>query len=96
MCVCHAGVVGGRPIGGDVFNSDLTGLSQQQIIDLTVLQCPIGYWGGGDTLAAQCTKCPDGATTKEPGSLTIDDCNGESRAHCNTRLAPHTVMILVP
>jgi len=74
------GVAGGSVANGDIFQADLSGLSEQQILDLTVLQCPTGYYGGGDSLTATCIKCPDGSTTKDPGSISVGQCDGKCLA----------------
>jgi hypothetical protein len=52
-------------------------MDEGAILALSVLKCPTGYWGGGDTIAARCAKCPDGSTTKEAGSTTLAECSGE-------------------
>lgn len=73
------GVVGGGslPANGDIFQADLTGMNEMQILSLSVLKCPTGYYGGGESIGAQCSKCPEGSTTKQPGSTVLEDCSGE-------------------
>lgn len=71
------GVVGGSlPENGNIFEGDLTGMDEVALLQLTVLKCPTGYYGGGDSIAARCVKCPDYSTTKEQGSMTLADCSG--------------------
>lgn len=71
------GVVAANPVNGDIFNATLPVLDEMALVSLDVLQCPTGYYGGGQSLGATCTKCPEGSTTKDPGSTTVQDCNGE-------------------
>lgn len=57
-------------------------MDEGAILALSVLKCPTGYWGGGDTIAARCAKCPEGSTTKEAGSTELAECSGECMLCC--------------
>lgn len=70
-------MVASEPVNGDIFNATLPIYDEMALVSLDVLQCPTGYYGGGQSLGATCTKCPEGSTTKDPGSTTVEDCNGE-------------------
>jgi hypothetical protein len=76
------GVAAADPVSGDIFGADLTAFDEMALVNLDVLQCPTGYYGGGQSLGATCTKCPGGSTTVEPGSSTVEDCNGECVRAC--------------
>jgi hypothetical protein len=73
----HGVVAASAPADGDIFAADLTGMTEMAILSMSVLQCPTGYWGGGDTLGAKCQRCPEGSSTKEPGSTSLADCDGK-------------------
>jgi hypothetical protein len=61
----------------DIFAGDLSGLSEQQILSLSVLQCPTGFYGLGNSLGSTCAKCPGQTTTQGPGALDVSQCDGE-------------------
>jgi hypothetical protein len=61
----------------DPFNPTLTGLSDEEIAALPVLECPVGYYGPGGAVGAKCIPCGAGATTKLPGATSVDQCDGE-------------------
>lgn len=72
----------GNSSDGTGFLSDTSIYTDAQAAVMTVLECPLGYWGAGNSLRATCNKCPAGSTTEAPGSTKLDDCSGGLR--CGT------------
>ena len=62
---------------GSGFLSDTGGIPDDAAAVLSVLECPIGYYGTGLSLRATCTPCPLGSTTEEPGSVSADQCSSK-------------------
>ncbi len=60
----------------NAFNPN-TDLPLDQLINLPVLECPIGYYGEGGALGSKCQQCPAGSSTREPGASNVTACDGE-------------------
>jgi hypothetical protein len=71
------GVVNSTLNSTDAFNINASALAAAQQALLPVLECPVSYYGLGNSTAGRCTPCPAGSTTQAPGSSSISDCNGE-------------------
>lgn len=63
--------------GTDAFNINVTALNSTQRANLPVLECPIGYYGPGNSTSGKCVPCPAGSSTAEPGSTAAAACSGE-------------------
>ena len=75
------GVANSTMNGTDAFNINTTHLDTNQTANLTVMDCPVGYFGPGGFLGSKCTPCPAGSTTEYPGSLSAAACSGEYVGH---------------
>ena len=60
----------------DAFNPN-TELPLDQLVNLPVLECPIGYYGEGGAAGSKCQQCPAGSSTREPGAANATACDGE-------------------
>ena len=70
------GVVNSTSNSTDAFNPD-TDLPADELINLPVLECPIGYFGEGGEAGSKCQQCPAGSSTREPGAANVTSCDGE-------------------
>jgi hypothetical protein len=61
--------------GTDTFSPNTTGLSPTQLAQLPAAECPVGWFGPGNTTAAMCQRCPVGSSTQGPGSFAASQCN---------------------
>lgn len=67
----------GNTTDGTGFVGDTSALSDEAAAVAPVLECPIGYWGGGLSIRATCVPCPFGSTTEETGSTSVEQCSSE-------------------
>ena len=73
------GVVNSTSNSTDAFNPN-TDLPLDQLVNLPVLECPIGYYGVGGEAGSKCQQCPAGSSTKAPGAANVTSCDGECPA----------------
>lgn len=62
--------------GSDAFDVDTTSMNTTELAALPVLQCPVGWFGAGNTTGAKCERC-DGTSTLEAGASSAEACSGE-------------------
>jgi hypothetical protein len=73
---------GATTTDGSGYLNDTSALTPEQQASLTVLACPVGYYGPGNSLGAVCTKCPTGSTTPDVGATSSSQCSSErARVH---------------
>ena len=60
----------------DAFNPN-TELPLDQLVNLPVLECPIGWFGVGGDAGSKCQQCPAGSSTRESGAANSTACDGE-------------------
>jgi hypothetical protein len=70
------GVVNSTSNGTDAFNPD-TNLTPEELANLPVLECPVGYYGAGNEAGSKCVQCPSGSSTLEAASTSAASCSGE-------------------
>jgi len=70
------GVVNSTSNGTDAFNPD-TNLTPEELANLPVLECPVGYYGAGNGAGSKCEQCPSGSSTVEAASTSAASCSGE-------------------
>jgi len=71
------GVVNSTANSTDAFNPDTTNSTADNLADLPVLECPVGFYGPGGAVGSKCIACPAGSTTEASGSTSSDNCTGE-------------------
>jgi hypothetical protein len=76
----------------DAFNPN-TELPLDQLVNLPVLECPIGYFGEGGAAGSKCQQCPAGSSTREPGAANITACDGEWQATAAGLLSALTCLL---
>jgi len=69
------GVVDSNRNQTDAFDINTSALNATQLASLPVLECPMGYFGQGNTTGAKCVLCTAGSTTEGSGSTTATDCS---------------------
>lgn len=67
----------GNTTDGTGFITDGSQLTSDAAVLLSVLECPIGFWGAGLTVSATCVKCPLGSTTEEAGRISMSQCSSK-------------------
>lgn len=70
------GVVNSTANSTDAFNPNTDGMSNETLVQLPVLECPIGYYGPGKSVGAECIACAPGSSTEAPGATSADQCTG--------------------
>jgi hypothetical protein len=78
------GVVNSTANPTDAFTFSIVGLTNTQLVNLPVLECPIGYYSeangtsnGTAALGRKCVQCTVGSTTSEAGRFHPSQCDGE-------------------
>jgi hypothetical protein len=71
------GVVNSTANSTDAFNPNTDGMSNETLVQMPVLECPIGYYGPGKSVGAECIACDVGSTTEAPGATSAAECSGK-------------------
>jgi hypothetical protein len=59
------------------FIADASSVADDVAAVMTVLECPIGYYGAGLSIRSTCVPCPVGSTTEELGRTAVSQCSGK-------------------
>lgn len=78
-CIVAAGygVVDSASNSTNPFNPDTTAMTADEKAALSVLECPVGFYGAGGAMDSKCIPCGTGATTKVPGAYLPTHYDGE-------------------
>jgi hypothetical protein len=73
------GVVSTESNSSNPYAVNISGLTEVDLAQLPVVQCPIGWYGVGNSTGAQCQACPPGSSTTGIGAAALSNCSGECR-----------------
>jgi hypothetical protein len=79
------GVVNSTANATDAFTFSTTGLTNDTLANLPVVECPIGMYSsdkGQKVLNRRCMACTTGSSTQEPGRSNSTQCDGECLRLC--------------